>query len=228
MGGSGVGIAVRGLSHSFAGPEGPVHVLRDVSLDLPPGGYGSLQGPSGAGKTTLLSLVGGLDRPQRGTIWVGHTDLGGIAGDALAEYRRTTVGFVFQHYGLLDTLSARENVELASALAGFGRSERRRRAVDLLESVGLGPRANHRPAQLSGGERQRVAMARAMANGPRLLLADEPTGNLDEASADRVIDVLEALQRESGCTLFLVTHDSRLAARARSQLCLSQGRVVTR
>jgi putative ABC transport system ATP-binding protein len=228
MGGSGVGVVARGLWHSFAGPDGPLEVLRDVHLQLPPGGYCSLQGPSGSGKTTLLSLLGGLERPQEGTVQVGDVDLGDLAGDALAEYRRTTVGFVFQHYGLLETLTAQENVELASALAGHRRSVRRRRAAELLDSVGLGPRAKHRPAQLSGGERQRVAMARAMANGPRLLLADESTGNLDEESASRVLGLLETLQEASGCTLLVVTHDHRLAARARSQLCLSQGTVVVR
>ena len=190
------------------------------------GGYASLQGPSGAGKSTLLSLLGGLERPQQGRAVVADIDLTRLSGDGLAGYRRSCVGFVFQHFGLLDTLTALENVELACTLAGERPRARRRRAAELLESVGLEARARHRPGQLAGGERQRVAIARALANRPRLLLADEPTGNLDEDSADGVISLMESVSRETGCTLVVVTHNRMVARRAPHQLRLTGGRVV--
>jgi putative ABC transport system ATP-binding protein len=148
-----------------------------------------------------------------------------LSRDALAAFRRRTVGFVFQHFGLLETLSARENVELACMLAGASRSARRRRAEDLLEAVGLAARAEHRPAALSGGERQRVAIARSMANDPALILADEPTGNLDEGSAAAVVDLLESLRRDRGITLVMVTHHRELAARAVDRWALEDGRL---
>jgi len=219
----GAGIHVAALSHGYDAPEGRVAVLSGVTLDVPAGGYCTLRGPSGSGKTTLLSLVGGLERPEAGTIRVGEVDVAGLSGAGLADYRRTTVGFVFQDFGLLDTLTARENVELAAALDRSPAAERRRRADELLESVGLGGRLRHRPAQLSGGERQRVAMARALMNRPRLLLADEPTGNLDEDSATAVIELLEALHHDRGCTLVVVTHNQRLADRADQRMVLRRG-----
>jgi putative ABC transport system ATP-binding protein len=194
-----------------------------VSLDLPAGGYAAVSGASGAGKTTLLAVLGGLERPDRGEVLVGACDVARLGGDELAEYRRSTVGFVFQHFGLLDTLTAAENVELACTLAGVGPSRRRARAAELLAGVGLSARARHRPAALSGGERQRVAIARAMANQPKLLLADEPTGNLDEGSAERVVDLLETLRAEHGCTLVVVSHDRGLAARAETRFVLERG-----
>src|SRR5204863_1069727 len=166
----GASICVKGLRHAYPAPEGTLPVLDGVDLAVPASGYCTLGGPSGSGKSTLLSLIGGLEPPQAGTLEVGGLDLAGLSGDRLAAYRRDTVGFVFQDFGLLDTLSARENVELAAALDRSPPAARRRRADDLLEAVGLSERARHRPAQLSGGERQRVAMARALVNRPRLLL----------------------------------------------------------
>jgi putative ABC transport system ATP-binding protein len=222
----GVAVQVRGLAHTYAGPEGPLSVLARLDLAVPPSGYCALGGPSGSGKTTLLALLGGLERPQEGTVCVGGIDLAGLSGDDLAAYRRSTVGFVFQDFGLLETLSARENVELAGALDRAPPSARRRKADELLAAVGLAERAQHRPAQLSGGERQRVAMARALMNRPRLLLADEPTGNLDEDTALGVISLLEDLHREWGCTLILVTHNQTLAARAPLRKQLRRGQVV--
>src|SRR5262245_17639610 len=174
----GVAISVRGLTHRYPAPEGTLAVLEGVDLDVPAGGYVTVTGPSGAGKSTLLSVLGGLEVLQEGSASVGDVDLAGLAGDQLAAYRRTTVGFVFQHFGLLEALTAAENVELAAGLAGVAPGARRRRAAELLDAVGLAGRARHQPLQLSGGERQRVAIARALANRPRLLLADEPTGNL--------------------------------------------------
>ena len=218
-------MSLRGVRHRFAGPAGPVPVLDGVDLDVPAGGFVAVVGPSGSGKTTLLSLVGGLEPVQAGTVVVAGEDLAGLGGDRLARHRATTVGFVFQHYGLLEALTAAENVELALALAGRGRRARRARAAELLAAVGLSGRADHRPAQLSGGERQRVALARALANRPPLVLADEPTGNLDEAAAEEVAGLLASLPAEQGCSLLLVTHNRLLAARADTVVRLRAGRL---
>jgi putative ABC transport system ATP-binding protein len=220
----GVAIAVRGLHHRYPAPGGVLDVLSGVDLDVDAGGYVAVTGPSGAGKSTLLSVLGGLEALQEGEATVGGVDLAGLAGDDLAAYRRTTVGFVFQHFGLLETLTAAENVELAATLAGVRPAARRARAAELLDAVGLADRARHAPLQLSGGERQRVAIARSLANGPRLLLADEPTGNLDEGSALTVIELLERLRVERGCTLLVVTHNRALAARAPHRVALAAGR----
>ena len=219
----GVAITLRGLSHTYRTSEGPLTVLGGLDLDVPDGGYAAVTGPSGAGKTTLLSLLGGLEQPQRGRIDVGGQDLTELGGDGLAAYRRATVGFVFQHFGLLETLTAAQNVELAGTLAGTSPADRRTRAAQLLAAVGLAEREGHRPSRLSGGERQRVAIARALVNRPQLLLADEPTGNLDEDAATMVIELLEAVRRDFGCTLVLVTHNRDLAARAEQRVTLDRG-----
>ncbi len=220
----GVDVRVRGLSHDYMTSNGPLRVLDGVNVDVPAGGYAAITGASGAGKTTLLAVLGGLERAGKGRVEVGGQDITRLSGDELATYRRSTVGFVFQHFGLLDTLTAAENVELATTLAGTARGERRARAAELLAAVGLSERAGHRPTALSGGERQRVAIARALANCPRLLLADEPTGNLDGRSTARVIELLEEVRLEHGCTLVMVTHDAALASRAGHQLVLRAGR----
>ena len=219
----GVAISVRGLTHRYPAPEGMLAVLAGVDLEAPAGGYVTVTGPSGAGKSTLLSVLGGLEPLQEGSASVGDVDLAGLAGDELAAYRRATVGFVFQHFGLLEALTAAENVELAAVIAGTAPGARRRRAAELLDAVGLADWARHQPLQLSGGERQRVAIARALANRPRLLLADEPTGNLDEGSAATVIDLLEQLRREHGCTLLVVTHNRTVASRAPVRVTLDAG-----
>ena len=223
----GVGITLRGLSHTYRTADGPLTVLGGLDLDVADGGYAAVTGPSGAGKTTLLSLLGGLEQPQRGRIEVGGQDLTELGGDGLAAYRRATVGFVFQHFGLLETLTAAQNVELAGTLAGTSPSARRARAMELLDAVGLRERANHRPSRLSGGERQRVAIARALVNRPQLLLADEPTGNLDDEAAAMVIELLESVRHEHGCTFVLVTHNHTLAARADQRVALERGRPVS-
>ena len=225
-GGVGVAITVRDLTHTYRTSGGPLTVLRSVALDVPAGGYVALVGPSGAGKSTLLSILGGLEAPQTGTVRVGRHELAGLSGDGLAAYRRLVVGFVFQHFGLLETLTALENVELARTLAGERGARRRARALELLDAVGVGARAGHRPLQLSGGERQRVAIARALANQPELVLADEPTGNLDEASAESVVALLESLPVEHGCTLMVVTHNRAIARRAGQLVTLDSGAVV--
>ena len=178
----GAAIAVRGLTHRYESASGPLTVLDAIDLDVAGGEFVAVTGASGAGKSTLLCLLGALDAPQSGSVTIDGHDLSNASRDELANFRRVTVGFVFQHFGLLDTLTAAENVALACTLAGVGARSGRKRAESLLEAVGLGQRLDHPPTRLSGGERQRVAIARALANEPRLVLADEPTGNLDEDS----------------------------------------------
>ena len=221
----GLEVAGCSLSHRYHGPSGEVPVLRDVTFRIPKGGYAALVGASGAGKTTLLALIGGLERVQSGQLFVGGHEVAELEGDALAAYRRTTVGFIFQSFGLLEALTALENVELAAVLAGERPAVRRQRAADLLAVVGMSHRAAHRPGALSGGERQRVAIARALVNRPRLVLADEPTGNLDDETSEEVMQLLESLQEDRGCTLLVVTHDQALARRAALHLVLSQGSI---
>jgi putative ABC transport system ATP-binding protein len=216
-------VSVEGLSHSYARRERALDVLHDVNLQMETGAYVSLVGASGSGKSTLLAVLGGLERPQRGRVVVGGSDLTSLDGDELAHYRRTTVGFVFQHFGLLEALTALENVELALLLNGAGSAIRRRRATELLGDVGLAARSSHRPHELSGGERQRVAIARAIANQPELILADEPTGNLDVESARAVAALLESLRRERGCTLLVVTHNPAMAEMADAHFSLVDG-----
>jgi putative ABC transport system ATP-binding protein len=220
----GSAIHLRGVTHRYRSGRSQIEALHDIELDIPAGGYVALTGPSGAGKSTLLSLIGGLERPQSGSLTVGQHNLREMRVDELAGYRRTTVGFIFQHFGLLDLLSARENIELAASLSAS--SEGRPRARQLLDEVGLLDRAEHRPGQLSGGERQRVAIARALVNDPSLILADEPTGNLDAASAMRVLDLLERLHHERGCTLLVVTHNKAVARRAEQRFQLDAGRLL--
>jgi lipoprotein-releasing system ATP-binding protein len=216
-----------GLRHRFQSRAGDVTVLDGVDLHLDAGDHAALVGASGVGKTTLLSVLGGLESPQEGTVRVDDHDLAGMSRGELATFRRETVGFVFQHFGLLEALTAAENVELAGSLAGAATGPRRRRAAELLEAVGLGDRARHRPLELSGGERQRLAIARALMNRPRLVLADEPTGNLDTNSADGVFDVLRAVNETSGTTFLIVTHDPRLAQRCDRIIELVDGRIVS-
>jgi putative ABC transport system ATP-binding protein len=221
----GTSIVVEGLSHRYRSAAGEVTVLDGLDLEVAPGAHVALTGASGSGKSTLLCVLGGLEAPQQGRVRVGDQDLAGLSRVDLATFRRQTVGFVFQHFGLLEALTAVENVELACALAGIRPAPRRRRATELLEAVDLGDRAGHRPIELSGGERQRVAIARALANQPSLILADEPTGNLDQTSSDRVVTLLERLPVEHGCTLVIVTHDQTIASRAGRSLRLVGGRL---
>jgi putative ABC transport system ATP-binding protein len=203
---------------------GPVVAVCEVSLALEPGEFVALTGPSGSGKTSLLSLIGGLDRPTEGTVEVDGRPVSD--GEDLARYHRDVVGFVFQHHHLLGHLSPVGNVELPLIGAGVPRRERRARARELLEEVGLSHRADAMISHLSGGERQRVALARALANDPQLLLADEPTGSLDTAATERVLGLVEASRERRGMTMLIVTYDAAVAARADRVLHMRDGRLV--
>jgi putative ABC transport system ATP-binding protein len=207
-------IALRNVGRRYAVGKTAVAALAGVSLEIPQGDFTALVGPSGSGKSTLLNLLGGLDRPTEGEIVVNGLALHSASEDQLVRYRREQIGFIFQSFHLMPTLSALENVETPLVLAEVPRAERRARALSLLESVGLGPRAAHKPNELSGGEKQRVAIARSLANRPSILLADEPTGNLDSKTGAAILDILGALLKNHGLTLIMVTHDLEIAARA--------------
>ncbi len=221
-----VAIDVRGLGRQYRADDGPLVVLDRLDWSVAAGEFVAVTGRSGAGKTTLLSILGGLERPQVGEVRVGGVDISTFGSNALAGYRRSTVGFVFQDFGLISALTALENVELALAFASVRGARRSRRARELLDAVGLADRARHRPAALSGGESQRVAIARALANRPRLVLADEPTGNLDDTSATLVLDLLASLPAEHECTLIVVTHNHLVASRADRVVRIDSGRLV--
>ena len=218
-------IRLDGVSRRFTLGGSKVAALEQVSLRVDAGEYLAVMGPSGSGKSTLLNVLGLLDRPDEGHYWLGGEDTASLAESALAERRGHHIGFVFQSFHLINRLSARENVELPLMLCGIAPAERRQRSDRLLGDLGLGNRADHRPSELSGGQRQRVAIARAMAMAPRLLLADEPTGNLDSRSGEEVIALLEGLNREQGITLMVVTHDARLGERASRRLLMNDGRI---
>lgn len=202
-----------------------VHALRGVSLRIEPGEYVAIAGPSGSGKSTLLQLIGGIDAPSGGSIELLGTRLESLGDRELTRLRLTRLGFIFQRFHLLPVLTARENVELPMAEAGVARADRRARSRELLDYVGLGHRAEHRATQLSGGEMQRVAIARALANRPVLLLADEPTGELDAATGHEILDLFRRLNAD-GTTLVVVTHDERLAAEASRVVHMLDGRIA--
>ena len=211
------------LTQTYLSGGRPLTVLNDITFSLERGGFLAIVGPSGSGKTTLLGLLAGLDRPAKGRVELDGHDLGGMTEDQRARLRAEKVGFVFQSFQLIPTLTARENVQVPLELRGESAEAR---AQELLGRVGLGDRADHYPAQLSGGEQQRVALARAFSIRPQILFADEPTGNLDARTGATIITLMEELNRELGTTLVLVTHDNDLAARARRTIRLSDGRIV--
>ena len=218
-------ISVRGLSMRLVSGAGAVPVLTDVSLDVPPGQFLAVAGPSGSGKSTLLGLIAGLDRHTAGRITVAGVEVTRLGENELARFRRDTIGYVFQSYHLIPTLTAIENVAVPLELSG--EPDALARAHSLLGDVGLSDRAQHYPVQLSGGEQQRVAVARAVCRHPRLLLADEPTGNLDSATGKQIIELLVALNRNLASTLVLVTHDPALATHADRVITLRDGRIVS-
>jgi len=222
-----IGIPVlrcEGLTQSYRSGQGALTVLQDINLSVDAGEFVAIVGPSGSGKTTLLGLLAGLDRATAGRVWLDGTDLGILDEDQRAAVRGAKVGFVFQSYHLIPTLTALENVQVPLELRGESDSAR---ASSLLVRVGLGDRTDHYPAQLSGGEQQRVALARAFSTRPRILFADEPTGNLDQRTGADIIELMTSLNREAGTTLVLVTHDPDLANRARRILRLADGRLVS-
>jgi putative ABC transport system ATP-binding protein len=217
-------LVARDLSKDYGMSDEPVHALRRVSLEVSSGEYLAVVGPSGSGKSTLLQLIGGIDSPSSGTIEILGTRLDTLSDRELTRLRLARLGFVFQRFHLLPVLTAQENIELPMAEAGVKAGERRARALDLLGYVGLSHRAGHRASQLSGGEMQRVAIARALANRPVLLLADEPTGELDAATGEEILRLFSRLNQE-GTTLIVVTHDERLADQAGRVIHMLDGRI---
>ncbi len=217
-------LSVRDVTKSYATPDGPLHVLRGVSLEAAEGEMVALVGPSGVGKSTLLHLVAGLDRPDGGHLEVGGENVTALRGQALDRFRRRMVGVVYQFHFLLPEFTALENVMLPAVIMGEG-AKARARALRLLEEVGVASRASHTPAKLSGGEQQRVAIARALMNGPRVLLADEPTGNLDEDTAAHAFDLLLGLRATHRLTVLMATHNMALAGACDRTVRLSEGRV---
>jgi putative ABC transport system ATP-binding protein len=218
-------LVARDLSKEYRSGDNRLTVLRDVTFTVPQGAFVAIVGPSGSGKTTLLGLLAGLDTPSRGQVLLDDADLTAMDEDQRAKLRGEKVGFVFQSFQLISTLTALENVQVPLELRGD--SGAGARARDLLTRVGLGDRLHHFPTQLSGGEQQRVAIARAFSNAPRILFADEPTGNLDSETGARIVALLESLNRESKTTIVLVTHDLTLAGHAQRIIRLSDGRVIS-
>lgn len=216
-------IATQQVSMQLQGGGQTVTILQDVTLDIPEKQTVAIVGPSGSGKSTLLGLIAGLDRPTSGSIWLNGREITRLGEKAMARLRLANVGYIFQSFHLIPTLTALENVAIPLELTGDGHAHRR--ATDLLQAVGLGHRISHYPVQLSGGEQQRVAVARAFACRPPILLADEPTGNLDSQTGQQVIQLIMALHRDAGTTLVLVTHDQQLAASMERVITLRDGRI---
>jgi putative ABC transport system ATP-binding protein len=220
-------VTVRNLHKVFQRGGQRIDVLEGVNLDIPAGDYLALMGPSGSGKTTLLNLIGGLDTPTEGSIEVAGDRIDKLAGGKLSAWRARHIGFVFQLYNLLPVLTAARNVELPLLLTKLKKADRQNRVKVALSVVGLGERMHHYPRQLSGGQEQRVGIARAIVTDPTLLLCDEPTGDLDRKSGDEILDLLQALNRDHGKTIVMVTHDPHAAARASRTLHLEKGVLVT-
>ena len=219
-------IEIRGLAKAYQRGKHSVEVLPQLDLEVPPGDFPALMGPSGSGKTTLLNLLGGLDKPSSGSITVGGQRIDQLGAGALARWRAAQVGFVFQFYNLMPMLSAQRNVELPLLLTKLSAADRRKRASIALQLVGLSDRAAHKPTELSGGQQQRVSIARAIVSDPTLLVCDEPTGDLDRATADEILQLLQMLNRDHGKTIVMVTHDPKAAEFASHQLHLDKGQLV--
>jgi putative ABC transport system ATP-binding protein len=216
-------VQVNGVSKHFTRGSERIDVLKGVNLEIPQGDFVALMGPSGSGKTTLLNLLGGLDTPSGGSVEVAGTNIGALSGGQLSRWRAHHIGFVFQLYNLLPVLTAERNVDLPLLLTNLSKAERKKRVAIALNVVGLAERAKHYPRQLSGGQEQRVGIARAIVTDPTLLLADEPTGDLDRKSGDEILDLLVALNEKHGKTIVMVTHDPRAAERAKRTLHLEKG-----
>ena len=220
-------VEVTNVDKVFKRGSEEIHVLGGLDMTIPEGEFLALMGPSGSGKSTLLNLIGGLDRPSQGSVEVGGERIDRLSNRKLAAWRARHIGLVFQFYNLMPVLSAQKNVELPLLLTHLSRSERKKRAALALDIVGLSHRLGHYPRTLSGGEQQRVGIARAIVMDPTLLLCDEPTGDLDRKSGDEVLDLLQALNREQGKTIVMVTHDIHAAARAGRTLYLDKGKLST-
>jgi putative ABC transport system ATP-binding protein len=203
----------------------PVNALQGVNLTVEKGDFVTILGPSGSGKSTLLNMIGALDKPTEGKVCINGVDVSSLNDNQLADLRQS-IGFVFQFFNLIPRLTARGNVELTLSIAGLSKSERRKRAEELLETVGLKERMNHKPAELSGGERQRVAIARALANNPGFLLMDEPTGNIDSKTAKEIIGLVKRLNKDEGVTIIMITHDEHLATQAKRVVKMLDGSIV--
>ncbi|RLI51230.1 ABC transporter ATP-binding protein [Candidatus Bathyarchaeota archaeon] len=204
----------------------PVHALRGVNLIVEQGDFITILGPSGSGKSTLLNMIGVLDKPTEGKIFIEGVDVSNLSDNGLADLRRR-IGFVFQFFNMIPRLTACKNVELPMSVSNVNRSERKKRAEELLETVGLKDRINHKPAELSGGERQRVAIARALANHPKFLLMDEPTGNIDSKTAYEIIELIKKLNEEKGVTIIIVTHDQNIAKQTKRTVQMLDGLIVS-
>jgi putative ABC transport system ATP-binding protein len=219
--------SLQGIGRRYGQNGNEVHAVRDVDLEIARGEFLVIVGPSGSGKSTLLQLLGTLDRPTNGQLEFEGRELARLGDGELTELRLKSIGFIFQQFNLIPTLTAAQNVEVALAPGGLDGDARRARVHELLESVGLGGRAHHLPSQLSGGEQQRVAIARALANNPHVLLADEPTGNLDTATGEEIMTLLKELSTRSGHTVVLITHDVEIAAEAPRVIRMQDGRLLS-
>ena len=219
-------VKLRGIHKTFFRGKEPVRVLENLDLDVPEGSFEALMGPSGSGKSTLLNLIAGLDRPSKGTIEVAGAEIGTMSDGALAKWRSRNIGFIFQAYNLMPVLTAAQNVELPLLLTKLGSAERKKRVEIALRVVGLEDRMHHYPKQLSGGQEQRVAIARAIVNDPTIIVADEPTGDLDRHSADEILNLLEKLNKEFKKSIFMVTHDPAAAERATVRRKLDKGALI--
>jgi len=219
-------LAVRNLSKTYMQGKIPVHALTDVSFDVEKGEFLSIVGPSGSGKSTLLSMIGLLDKPTGGSVLIDGIEITKASEREAPRIRREKIGFVFQHFNLIPTLTALENIDIAMRFARVPKGRRRERAIDLLEQMGLRERMNHKPSELSGGEQQRVSIARAMANHPAIILADEPTGEVDTKTRDMIVGILKSLS-EKGQTILVVTHDTAVADRTSRIITMRDGSIAS-
>ncbi|MCB0655628.1 MAG: ABC transporter ATP-binding protein [Saprospiraceae bacterium] len=220
-------IVTKGITKTYQPDTIPVHALRGVDLTIKEGEFVAIVGPSGSGKTTLLNIIGGLDRPSEGYIEVGGKDISALSDNALIDFRRDNIGFVFQAYNLIPVLTALENVEFVMLLQKLPKDQRHKRALELLHAVGLDDKISKRPIELSGGQQQRVAVARALASKPAFVLADEPTANLDSVSTGQLLDIMANLNREEQMTFVFSTHDQRVIDRAHRIITLEDGKIIS-
>lgn len=220
-------IEIKDLKKIYNDSEIAVHALNGINLAFQQGEFAAIVGPSGSGKTTLLNILGGLDVPSEGSIQIDDINIGELSSRKLINFRLNNIGFVFQSYNLIPVLTAYENVEFIMSLQGYSKEKRKRRALELLEAVGLADRVNSRPSRLSGGQQQRVAVARALASRPKFILADEPTANLDSVSTEKLLDIMEKLNLEEKITFIFSTHDQRVVKKAHRVVTLEDGKVIS-